>query len=125
MTEAWGLEVILDLYNCQPELVRSKNHIKEFPQNLCKIIEMIPYGQTIIKRFGQDDLQGYSAFQFIQTSSISIHADEAKNRIFLNVFSCKKFDSLKVMEYAKIYFKSNLVSTKIIKRGENKEEGEK
>lgn len=50
------------------------------------------YGEPIIKKFGNSDLFGYSAIQFIETSSITLHFDETQNRAFIEIFSCKFFE---------------------------------
>jgi S-adenosylmethionine/arginine decarboxylase-like enzyme len=47
----------------------------------------------LLDRFGDDELEGWSALQFIETSSITIHADEVFGRCFVDVFSCKPFDA--------------------------------
>ena len=38
------------------------------------------------------ELEGWSALQFIETSSITVHADEVFGRCFVDVFSCRPFD---------------------------------
>ena len=30
--------------------------------------------------------------QFIETSTITVHADEVENRCFVDIFSCRSFD---------------------------------
>lgn len=57
------------------------------------------FGEPMIKKFGAGDLLGYSALQFIETSSITLHFDETENRAFIEIFSCKFFDP----EKAKIF----------------------
>ena len=39
-------------------------------------IGMRAHGPLLLERFGDDELEGWSAMQFIETSSITIHADE-------------------------------------------------
>lgn len=53
---------------------------------------MRAHGALMIERFGDDEFEGWSALQFIETSSITIHADEAFGRCFIDVFSCRPFD---------------------------------
>jgi len=53
---------------------------------------MTRYGKAMIKRFGEGTLEGYSALQFIETSSVTMHFDEVKNRAFIEIFSCKFFN---------------------------------
>ena len=55
-------------------------------------IGMRAHGPLMIERFGDGDLEGWSALQFIETSSITIHADEVSGRCFVDVFSCRPFD---------------------------------
>lgn len=67
-------------------------------------IDMKRFGEPKIQRFGDGPLEGYSAFQFIETSSITIHFDEIENRAFIDVFSCKDFDENIVEEFSKKFF---------------------
>ena len=53
---------------------------------------MRAHGPLALERFGDGDLEGWSAMQFIETSSITIHADEVSGRCFIDVFSCLPFD---------------------------------
>jgi len=39
-----------------------------------------------------DHLKGTSAVQFIRTSNVTIHVLDKMRRVYLNIFSCKKFD---------------------------------
>jgi S-adenosylmethionine/arginine decarboxylase-like enzyme len=113
----WGMMVLLDLFDCDVATIRNYKKLKDFPAILCKEIDMQPFGPAQIKRFGKGNLEGYSVFQFIETSTIVIHNDEPGNRLFIDVFSCKRFDPDKVIELSKSYFGSLTVSAKIIMRG--------
>ena len=55
-------------------------------------IGMRAHGPLALERFGDGELEGWSAMQFIETSSITIHADEFSGRCFIDVFSCRAFD---------------------------------
>ncbi|MBS3073207.1 S-adenosylmethionine decarboxylase [Candidatus Pacearchaeota archaeon] len=115
--ESWnGLSTHINLRNCDPNLIRNPKEITSFITKLCSIIKMKKYGKTQIKRFGKGDLEGYSAFQFIETSNISIHFEEAKNNAFIDIFSCKKYDFKKAAKFSKDFFKAKKVSFKILHR---------
>ena len=58
----------------------------------------------MIERFGDDELEGWSALQFIETSSITLHADEVFGRCFVDVFSCRPFDPDVAAAIAVAYF---------------------
>ncbi len=104
--QAWGLLAIINLYDCNPTLIKSPKVIKKFIIELCKVIKMKRFGEPIIERFAQGPLEGYSVMQFIETSSITIHFDEERNRVFLDIFSCQFFHSDKAAKFSKKFFKA-------------------
>ena len=57
-----------------------------FVADVVPAIGMVAHGPTLLERFGDGDLEGWSAMQFIETSSITIHADEFGGRCFVDVF---------------------------------------
>ena len=103
----WGKIALVDLYNCDKDYIKNENKIEEYLVELCKKIKMKRFGNPKIKRFGDGNLEGYSAFQFIETSSITAHFDETKNRAFIDVFSCKDFDENVVEKFSKNFFKAS------------------
>jgi len=112
----WGKLVIIDLSGCNKEFIKDKSKIKEFIIKLCKIIDMKRFGPTRIKRFGTGKLEGYSAIQFLESSSITIHFDEIKNRAFIDIFSCKNFDSKIAEKFSKDFFEAKRSKRKIFLR---------
>lgn len=112
----WGKLAIINLHNCDKNLIKDRTKIKKFIIKLCKNINMKRVGPARIKRFGKNSLKGYSAMQFIETSSITIHFDEQKNRAFIDIFSCKNFDSKKVERFSKEFFRAENSKARIIIR---------
>lgn len=96
----------IDLHGCKPEYIRQPKKIKEFIVKLCSSIKMKRYGPALIKKFGQGGLLGYSALQFIETSSITIHFDEMEDRAFVEIFSCKYFDANKAELFCKKFLQA-------------------
>jgi len=111
-----GQLTIIDLNQCEHKLMKDKKHLALFGKLLSKKINMIPYKEPIIKRFGKGNLKGYSAVQLIETSNITTHLDEHENKAFIDIFSCKKFDSIKAKEFTKKYFKAKKALSKTIER---------
>ena len=74
--KAWGLSASIDLHQCNPDAIRDPEKIKQFVLELCERIGMKRHGPCHIERFGDGELEGYSMFQFIETSCISAHFDE-------------------------------------------------
>jgi S-adenosylmethionine decarboxylase len=66
--------------------------IRAFVPSLIAAIGMRAHGPLRLERFGDGELEGWSAMQFIETSSITIHADERWCRCFVDIFSCRPFD---------------------------------
>ena len=111
----WGKLAAINLYECD-EKIKNKAEIKRFIKDLCKVIAMKPVGLAKVKRFGKDELEGYSALQFIETSSITCHFDETENRGFIDIFSCKEFDEKKALKFCKSFFNAKKTDIKILIR---------
>lgn len=69
------------------------------------------------KKIREGKLEGCSAMQFIKTSSITIHFDEEKNRAFIDIFSCKKFNPKKAEKFSKKFFRAKRSKMTILIRG--------
>lgn len=102
----WGQLLILDLHQCNNDILTSEKKLKEFASKICKEINMKPFGEPLIKKFGEKKLKGYSLMQFIETSSVVIHADQFGDRVFIDIFSCKSFDIKTAAEFSKSFFEA-------------------
>jgi len=101
----WGLLTSIDLKDCDPEKIRSKEVITQFSIDLCNYIKMKRFGDPVVVRFGDDPrVQGYSLAQLIETSLVSGHFAEDTDRAFIDVFSCKEYPPKKTAEFCKKYF---------------------
>jgi len=116
--DSCGQELILDLDGCEIKLLKSKTKIRAFTRQLCRVIKMKRYGETIIERFGANSSfgEGYSFLQFIETSSITGHLLEINGKAFLNIFSCGAFDSDKAIKFTVDFFKAKKVKSKVLIR---------
>lgn len=102
----WGIATSIDIYDCDPRLIRSARHIKQFVKELCDLIEMKRFGETQVVHFGEDErVAGYSMVQLIETSLISAHFANQTNATYLDVFSCKPYEPEVVRQFACDYFK--------------------
>ncbi len=116
MEEIWGQSLSIDLRECDNSLLTNPEKLKEFSKGICKEIDMVPFGEPIIKRFGEGSLEGYSMIQFIMTSSITVHLDEFGNRAFIDIFSCKRFDVKKAKNFCKNFFSAQKIRAKNLYR---------
>lgn len=102
----WGKSVSIDLYNCAHKTMVDPEGLKSFVGDLVKSVDMVAHGPCYVDRFGQGKLLGYSAMQFIETSSITVHLDEVQNRAFIDIFSCKQFKVEPALKLARKYFQT-------------------
>ena len=106
--KAWGLSSAIDLHDCDADLIRDKEKIKEFVVQLCEFIDMKRFGECVVVNFGEDEeVAGFSMTQLIETSLISAHFANKTNRVFLDVFSCKYYSPEATAKFAKSFFKAN------------------
>ena len=103
--KVWGIASSFDIYNCNPEAIRDAGKIKQFVIELCDLIEMRRFGETVVVNFGEDErVAGFSMTQLIETSLISAHFANQSNATYLDVFSCKPYDPEVVRDFATKYF---------------------
>lgn len=104
----WGVQTSVDIYHCDPVLIRDSNEIKQFVYQLCELINMKRHGECQVVHFGEDEkVAGFSMIQLIETSLISGHFANATNAVYLDVFSCKHYEPRRVAEFAISYFKGD------------------
>jgi S-adenosylmethionine/arginine decarboxylase-like enzyme len=91
-TAPWGMLAAIDLHDADRARLADPDVIRAFVPAVIDAIGMRAHGPLRLDRFGDGALEGWSAMQFIETSSITIHADEVSGRCFVDVFSCRSFD---------------------------------
>jgi len=117
MEGVWGLDAAVDIYDCDPGLIRDAEAIKRFVAELCDLIEMKRFGETQVVHFGEDErVAGYSMVQLIETSLISAHFANQSNAVYLDVFSCKPFNPQQVRDFAQRFFKGAESSLQVLFR---------
>jgi S-adenosylmethionine/arginine decarboxylase-like enzyme len=94
----------IDLHGCERRRLEDPSSIRAFVPSVIEAIGMRAHGPLMLDRFGDGELEGWSALQFIETSSITVHADEVFGRCFVDVFSCRPFDADKAVEIALEHF---------------------
>jgi S-adenosylmethionine decarboxylase len=116
--QPWGLLSCIDLYECDPDMIRNAHKIRQFVSELCDLIKMKRFGETQVVHFGEDErVAGFSMTQLIETSLISAHFANATNTTYLDVFSCKLYDPPVVADFAKKFFKAKTFNLQVVNRG--------
>ena len=98
----WGYHIIANLRKCRgcSSVFSGKKNMKYIRKDLSKIVNNIveiidadKYGPLVIEHFGNNKkIAGISMFQLIETSNINAHMVDFNKNIYLDVFSCKKYD---------------------------------
>lgn len=121
--KSYGKELILDLHKCDPSKFNRKN-IKQYFIEICDLIDMErcklswwdDYGVAIDEQQSEAHLKGTTAVQFILTSNIVIHTLDLLGAVYVNIFSCRDFNSVTAMNFTAEWFKGEIVSSHELER---------
>lgn len=113
----WGLQTSLDIYDCNPEIIRDAEKIKEYVVKLCELIQMKRFGECQVVHFGEDErVAGFSMLQLIETSLISGHFANLTNTAYLDIFSCKMYDPEVVAKFSQEFFEGKSIIIHVTER---------
>ena len=112
----FGVELIMDIQGCDPKVLKSKQQLGKFCRGLAKQVGTKTFGKAIVHRFGKEHLEGNSALQFIEASSITVHCCEMRNAAYINLFSCIDFDYKKAEDYCRKFFGGAKARATVIER---------
>ena len=121
MNRPYGRELILDLHGCDTSRF-NRDDLTRFFQLLCKRIDMKPealyfwddVGVPPAERQTELHTKGTSAVQFILTSTIVVHTLDLTGKVFVNIFSCKTFDSADIESFCVEFFKAESVGNRVV-----------
>ena len=116
LSQYWGKSLLCDLAGCNPELIKSHDHIEQFVHDLVLLLDMKAYGLPQIIHFGSEDKKGYTLVQLIETSSITGHFSEDKNTAYIDIFSCKNYNRIHVGNFVKSRFEAKSIYTRVALR---------
>lgn len=118
--QRWGYHLIADISKCTPRSIRCATNIHSFSNELVKRIDMVPYGLPQIVMFGSGNKKGYTLVQLIETSNICAHFVEETDDMYLDIFSCKKFDIPVVDNVIRKYFQPDYIKKVYLERNADK-----
>ncbi len=119
----YGKELILDVHECDTTKFNRKS-LKAYFVRLCKLIDMEPckliwwddHGVPQDEQQTEPHLKGTTAIQFIMTSNITIHTLDLMGNVYVNIFSCKYFNSNLAKKYTVSFFGGKLAQSLTIDR---------
>jgi len=109
MRKIIGINFILDIYNVKEKFLE-RNFLLDLIKDLIKITKTKPVGRPIIKKISspQYSFSGYSFLQIIQESHIAFHTWPEYNYLAMDIFSCKKIDIQKILNFLKKRLNGNV-----------------
>ncbi len=121
--DAYGQELILDLHGCDAKTF-TRSAIEHYCVKLCELIDMERCDLHFWDDVGvpEDEKQtspktkGTSAVQFILTSTIVIHTLELTRAAYVNIFSCKEFDTEEAAAFTVKWFGASDWTTNVVIR---------
>ncbi|MDQ5900514.1 MAG: S-adenosylmethionine decarboxylase [Patescibacteria group bacterium] len=119
-TTPFGPHLMLEAYNCPPEVLNDANLaykiLDELPEKIGMHKLIKPY---VVFAEGNEkkDPGGWSGFVIIQESHVSLHTFIKRRFVTVDVYSCRDFDTDFAIEYFKKMFKTDDVDFVIEQRG--------
>lgn len=109
--------IIFDAFGCSKKLLNDEKFVLELLFDIPKLIKMrILSGPNLVRDYDKK-APGITAFEIINHSHVSIHTFLKTKEIFVDVFSCRKFNHKKISQYlySKLKVKPGQVETFEIK----------
>lgn len=116
MENMFGTHCLLDCTDCN-NLIASRRHILHFNKEIINAIDMIPVGEPQLEYLleGKKN-EGYSLLQLIVTSNLTAHFVTRYKTAYIDIFSCKQFDTNIVKEVVDNYFSPRYIKTTLLTR---------
>ena len=111
----YGKHVVLTATQCNERLL-DLDAIARFIGDLVDRIDMVAFGDPLVARFGSGIEEGISAVQLIETSAITIHTNDMARDLYLDVFSCKGYNEVDVVEFVSRFFGTNNINYQTLLR---------
>jgi len=116
----FGLHLMWDAYNCAPKTLNNFRLVYKTLDKIPEILKMNKLTKPYVvfaEGNGKNDPGGWSGFIIIQESHISIHTFIRKRFVTADIYSCKKFNIKKSVDFFKKTFKPGEVEYKVQTRG--------
>src|SRR5437588_6929227 len=100
--------IMMDLYDCNPELLADETFLRQVLEEYPDRIGMQKMGPAELRYIETSNPldAGYSGFVIIATSHVSLHAWAPYKMINIDIFSCEEFDKEDVLRFATTKFQT-------------------
>ena len=113
----FGWHLVIDLVDCE-ESIDCSTRIADYAKQLCKVIDMKPFGEPTVVHFGHQSpiTSGYSLVQLIETSNITGHFSDHYRSAHIDIFSCKPYNWRKALDFTKEWFEGEVGKVRFFRR---------
>ena len=117
--KVWGQHVVLDLSGCPKDKIGNGDNILAWGQALIKAIDMVAYGKPMLEHFATHQMKtaGYTYVQLIETSNICAHFAENLGEVYIDIFSCRDFDTKLALKVTEEFFQPQVSHLRDFYRG--------
>ena len=116
----FGLHVTIDASGCDKNRLASYDLVYDILNNLPGKIGMtkmtLPYVAKWLDKFAKGT-PGISGFVMIAESHISVHTFPDQDYVFMDIFSCREFETENAIKYLIDAFGAEKHTKKVLKRG--------
>ncbi|SJM33309.1 S-adenosylmethionine decarboxylase [Mesorhizobium delmotii] len=121
--DEYGIELLLDLHGCDVATF-NRGSLDAYFTGICDVIKMercdVHFWDDINvapeNMSTEPKTKGTSAVCFIITSTIVVHTLDLLGTAYINIFSCKQFDSKVAEEFTTSWFSGRCVKRNLIVR---------
>lgn len=115
----YGPHLMLDLNGCNEAILDNLDACYSLLKNLPAMVGMTAVTQPYVFRYSGPvpDDQGITGVTIIAESHISLHTYPKKQFAFVDVFSCKPFDTRRATDHIVQFFESKSPAVHIQERG--------
>src|SRR3989338_4558572 len=117
----FGLHVTVDASGCSKGKLSSQSIVYDILNKMPEKIGMtkmtLPYVAKWFDKFSTSTTPGISGFVMLAESHISIHTFPDYDYVFIDIFSCRRFDVENAAKYITDAFEAGKFTKKVVKRG--------
>lgn len=116
--KTWGWLTAIDAAGCDDELINDEQNFRNFIGAMLFNLDMVPIGDPIIVFCETHDplKRGWTFYQILQDSNISVHLCSATQEGYFDIFSCKPYNPEVVTFLVDQFFMPKKTNTQVLER---------